>query len=185
MKQWGQKKAGKCSYKKSRLTSNNQRYGPTNFDNRMSENIRNMLQSYKPYDKNDEKLKKEINSWRTYSSNGEIQCDIFLRGSISPLLFLIAMMQLSYTARECTGATNLQHHKKRIIPGKLETLTEKKQNKKETKLWSQDKGIKICIEKCTTLRKMWENRNTRSYWTTKSRKHLERTTKLLESAAEI
>ena len=73
---------------------------PTNVDNRMFENTQDIRASRKLHHKSLGKMKGGISSRRTKPKR-DININIHIQGdSLSPLLFLIAMMQLNYILKK-------------------------------------------------------------------------------------
>ena len=89
----------------------------------------------------------------------KIRRSIFHEDALSPLLFVIAMMQLNHILRKCTVGYKLSKLQEKInhfmfmddikLSGKnekeLETLIQTK------RIYSQDIGMECGIEKCTML----------------------------------
>ena len=73
-----------------------------NQDNRSPENVRDIRQSHKIYHGSHENWKVELTGGKTLAEV-KIQKGIFQIDALSPLLYVIAMMPLSYILRKYTG----------------------------------------------------------------------------------
>ena len=76
-------------------------YCTVNLDNRTLKNVQDMRLNYKIHHGSDEKV--ELTAGRKTLAEVKIQRGIFLGDSLSSLLFVIAMMALSYSLRKWTG----------------------------------------------------------------------------------
>ena len=86
-----------------RLTKKNKWYCPVKLDNRLSQNVQDIGWSHNVHRENLEILERGIDSKRKMFSWGKIQGGIFQEDTLSPLLFIIAMMPLNHIFRKCTG----------------------------------------------------------------------------------
>ena len=90
-------------------------YSLAYLDNRNTENVQNIGLSHKLHHRGHEKVESGINSMRKTLVKVKIQRSIFQGNALLPLLFVIAMIPLTYILRKCAGVMNLQNQKKILI----------------------------------------------------------------------
>ena len=128
--------------------------------------IINILKMYKISDEVIDFIEKTMKTWRVELTVGgrslaeaKIQRSIFQRDTISPLLFIIAMMPLNHILRKCTAGYKLSRSQEKI--NHLMYMVDIKlfpKNEKEletlihaVRVYSQDIGIEFGIEKGAKL----------------------------------
>ena len=89
---------------------------PTIQDSKLSKNVQDIQQSHKILYRSHEKLERRINKIKKTLTEGKIQRGIFRRDELSPLLFVIAMMPLTYILRKCTGSYKFAKSQEKINP---------------------------------------------------------------------
>ena len=77
-------------------------YGTPNLDDKVFENVQNIRQNRKYYHECHGKLKCKINSMKSHPSRVKDQRGVFVEDTLSPLLFIIAIIRLNNLLRKCT-----------------------------------------------------------------------------------
>ena len=111
-------------------------------------------------------IKKNMKNWRVELTAGgkslaetKIQRGIFQGDTLSPLLFIIAMMPLNHILRKCTAGYKLSRSQEKVNHLMYMDdikLFAKNENELETllhtfRIYSQDIGMEFGIEKCALL----------------------------------
>ena len=82
-------------------------YGPTKLDKKLPQNVQNQTKTMKTW-------RVELKAGEKSFVEGKIQRRIFQGDSLSPLLFITAMMPLNYIVRKCTAGYKLIKSQEKI-----------------------------------------------------------------------
>ena len=146
--------------------------------------IINCLKMYKISHEVINLIEKTMKTWRVELTAGgrilaeaKIQRGIFQGDALSPLLFIISMMQLNQILRKCTARYKLRRSQEKI--DHLMYLNDTKlfaNNEKEmetlihaVKIYSQDIGMEFGIKRCHASYEMWQTTSNWRNGTIKSR----------------